>query len=150
MFNKREVLIVDDEPNTARAFCGALSEEGYDVYESANVETAIDMIQRNNIAAIITDAKMRCGDGTQLFEYVRENHPDIPVILLSASKTDEHAFAAATRKAFCYFKKPFDYVFLKGMIERAIEQHSLMKEVKILKNRLVSDPRRYRIIGNSA
>ena len=150
MYNKREVLIVDDEPNTARAFCGVLSEEGYDVYESANVETAIDMIQRNNIAAIITDAKMRCGDGTQLFEYVRENHPDIPVIVLTASKTDEHTFSAMTRNAFCYFKKPPDYLCLKGMIDRAVEQHSLKKEVQILKNRLIYDHMRYRIIGNTA
>ena len=150
MNNKREVLIVDDEPNSARAFYEVLSEEGYDVYESANVETAIDMIQRNDISAIITDAKMRCGDGTQLFDYVRENHPDIPVILLTASKTDEHAFSAMRRKAFCYFKKPPDYLFLKGMIERAVEQHSLKKEVQILKDKLVRDPRRYRIIGNSA
>jgi DNA-binding NtrC family response regulator len=150
MYNKREVLIVDDEPNSARAFSEVLTEEGYDVYESANVETAIDMIQRNDIAAIITDSKMRCGDGTQLFEYVRENHPDIPVILLTASKTDEHAFLAMSRKAFCYFKKPPDYLCLKGMIDRAVEQHSLKKEVQILKNRLVYDHMRYRIIGNTA
>ena len=150
MHNKRELLIVDDEPNSAGAFYEALSEEGYDVYESANVETAIDMIQSNDIAAIITDTKMRCGDGTLLFEYIGENHPDIPVILLTASKTDEHAFLTMARKAFCYFKKPPDYLCLKGMIDRAVEQHSLKKEVQILKNRLVYDHMRYRIIGNTA
>lgn len=141
---------MDDEPNSARAFCEVLSEEGYDVYESANAETAIDMIRRNDIAAIITDTKMQCGDGTQLFEYVRDNHPDIPVILLTASKTDEQVFSSMTRNAFCYFEKPPDYLFFKGIIDSAVEQHSLKKEVRILKNMLAYDHMRHRIIGKTA
>ena len=140
---------MDDEANSDRAFYEVLSEEGYAVYEAANAETAIDLIQKNDIAAIITDSRMRCEDGTQLSEYLKENYPEIPVILLMASKTDEHALSSMTRYAFCYFKKPPDYLLLKRMIERAVEQYSLKKELQILKNRLVCDPRRYRMIGNT-
>ena len=140
---------MDDEANSHRAFYEVLSEEGYDVYESANAETAIDLIQNNDIAAIITDSKMCCGDGTQLSEYLKENYSDIPVILLIPSEADEHALSAMTRYVFCYFRKPPDYLCLKGMIERAVEQYSLKRELQILKKRLLCDPRRYRMIGNT-
>lgn len=149
IYNKREILIVDDEANSDRTFYEVLSEEGYDVYESTNAETAIDLIQKNEIAVMVTDSRMRCEDGTQLSEYLKENYPDIPVILLMDSRTDEHALSAMTHYSFCNFKKPPDYLCLKGMIERAAEQYSLKKELQVLKSRLVYDPRRYRMIGNT-
>jgi DNA-binding NtrC family response regulator len=103
MSDIRKVLIVDDQPDSAGTFSAILSGAGYEVYEAGNADMALDLIQRDDISAIITDPQMQCGDGRQLFEYVTENHPDIPVILLTASRTDEHALSLMTRGAFCCF-----------------------------------------------
>jgi len=149
MRDRRKILIVDDEPNSIGAFSEMLSRDGYDVYEYAEAETAIDIIPRYDIAAVITDAGMHCRDGTQVFAYVKENYPAIPVILLTGHGTDGHAFSAMTRGAFCNFKKPPDYTCLKGVLDRAIELRFLKKEVEALKKGFSNENLRYQIIGNT-
>jgi len=149
MLDGRQVLIVDDEPDSIREFAEMLSQDGYDICTSSDAEKVIAMIPGNGIAAIITDDRMHCEDGTQLCEYITGNHPDIPVILLTAGRTDERAFSAMTPGVFCYFNKPPDYLCLKGILDRALEQRSLKKELQSLKRTRFDDNMRYRIVGNT-
>lgn len=104
--NKGEILVVDDEINALKVLSAILTEEGYEVFESKDVETAIKTIHRNNVDAIITDLKMPGNDGIYLFEYITKNYPDIPVIFLTAYGTVDSAVSAITRGAFYYFIKP--------------------------------------------
>ena len=149
MYKEKKILIVDDKPDSASAFCEVLSEDGYDVHKAPNVEKAIDTIQRNNISAIITDAGMHYRNRTQLFEYITEHHPDIPVVLLMSCGTDEWAYPSKIHNAFCYVERSPDYICLKTILARAVEQHSLKNELKYLKKNLTDENIRYRIIGNS-
>lgn len=144
------VLIVDDEPNAIKVLSAILSDEGYNVFESQNVDRAVNMIPKEAIDAVVTDLRMPDRDGMYLFEYIVENHPDIPVIFLTAYGTVDSAVSAITRGAFYYFIKPPDYLKLKGMLARAIEQRRLKRELEHLKERLSDDNNQYRIIGNSA
>ncbi len=149
MADSRKVLIVDVEPNSIREFSEILSEDGYEVYESSDVEKVIDMIPRNDISAIITESTMHRGDGTHLFQYVTENHPEIPVILLTAQGKDDHASPEMIQSAFCYLRKPPDYLCLKRMLDRAVEQRLLKKELRYLRESLLFENMHYRIIGNT-
>ncbi len=150
MIARQKVLIVDNEPGFAREFSDTLSEDGYDVYDSADVETAIDLIRRDNISAIIAGVEMQCSDGRYLYEYVAESHPSVPVILLSACRLAEQAPSHMPSGAFCYFKRPPDYLCLKGVLDRAVEQRLMKLELESLKNMLAGADTRYRLIGNSA
>lgn len=147
--NKGEILVVDDEINALKVLSAILTEEGYEVFESKDVETAIKTIHRNNVDAIITDLKMPGNDGIYLFEYITKNYPDIPVIFLTAYGTVDSAVSAITRGAFYYFIKPPDYGNLKGILARAVEQRRLKKEIELLRKRLSDESIQYRIIGNS-
>jgi len=149
MSDSRKVLIADGEPDSIRGFSEILSEDGYEVYESSDVEKVIDMIPVNDISAIIAESSMHRGDGTHLFQYVTENHPDIPVILLTASGSDEHAFSEMVQNAFCYLRKPPDYHCLKGMLDRAVEQRILKKELRYLRESLLYENMQYRVVGNT-
>ncbi|MDH4232441.1 MAG: sigma-54 dependent transcriptional regulator [Nitrospirota bacterium] len=151
MRDRKKVLIVDAEADSIRAFSEMLSKDGYDVFglTEAEADTAINEIPEYDIAAVITDAGMHCRDGTQVFDYVKENHPAIPVILLTGHGNDGHAFSALTRGAFCCFKKLPEYTCLKGVLDRAVELRSLKKEVEALKKGLPDENLLYRIIGSS-
>ncbi|HDZ88557.1 MAG TPA: response regulator, partial [Nitrospirae bacterium] len=96
MTGNGNILIVDDEPNAVKVLSSILSDEGYDVRESLDVDGAVDIILNNDIDAVITDLKMPGRDGMQFFEYVTKNHPDIPVIFLTAYGTVESAVSAMT------------------------------------------------------
>jgi DNA-binding NtrC family response regulator len=147
--NRQKILIIDNETKSCGTFCDMLAQDGYDVYNPEDAITAIDLIRRNDISALITDARVSSVDGKELHEYVTEYYPEIPVILLAGVQLDEAALSTATMRAFCYFKKPPDYLCLKGVVARAIEQHNLKKEVEALKNRLESESIHNRIIGNT-
>ncbi len=146
--NNRRVLIVDDEINAIKVLSAIISDAGYKVITSLTVEKAIKIIPQKDIDVVITDLKMPGEDGMQLFEYIAENHPDIPVIFLTAYGTVESAVYAMTRGAFYYFIKPPDYLKLKSMLAKALEQRFLKKEIEILRKRLSAEENHSTIIAN--
>ncbi|MEW6586611.1 MAG: sigma-54 dependent transcriptional regulator [Nitrospirota bacterium] len=144
-----KVLVVDDEPNAVRVLSAILSEGGYHVFESGDVEKAIGIVKTEDVDAIITDLKMPGRDGMNFFDYITENHSDIPVIFLTAYGTVESAVHAVTRGAFYYFIKPPDYWKLKSILSRAVEQRCLKRELESLRRRLLNENDHHRIIGKT-
>jgi DNA-binding NtrC family response regulator len=126
-----------------------LKEERYTVCEAMDYNGALSVVTRDDIDVVITDMKMPDRDGMQLFDYLSENHPDIPVIFLTAYGTVDSAVHAITQGAFYYFIKPPDYAKLKGILARALEQRLLKREIESLKSRLGIDEQEGRIIGKA-
>jgi DNA-binding NtrC family response regulator len=147
--DRRNVLIVDDEPNAIRVLSVILKEAGYDVLESSNVDNAISIVRNKDVDAIITDLKMPSKDGFQLFEYVSEHYPDMPVMFLTAYGTVESAVDAMRSGAYYYFIKPPDYPQLKSVLARAIEQHVVKKEFALLKKRASEGNKIFPLIGKT-
>jgi len=143
------VLVVDDEPNAARVLSAILLEEGYCVFESQDVDGAIKMMYREDVDAVITDIKMPGRDGMQFFEYLSENHADVPVIFLTAFGTVESAVHTIKRGAFNFFIKPPDYVKLKGALARAVEQRQMRRELEFLRKNPPGKGDGYPFVGNS-
>ncbi|MGD1074670.1 MAG: response regulator, partial [Thermodesulfovibrionales bacterium] len=146
---KGHVLIVDDEPNALKVLSAILTDEGYDVHASKDVDSATKALHKRAVDAIITDLKMPGKDGMQFFEYIAEEHPDIPVIFLTAYGTVESAVSAMTRGAFYYFIKPPDYPKLKGILARAVEQRRMKEEFEVLKKRHAEGNGQYLTIGKT-
>lgn len=130
---KGDILIVDDELNAVKTLSSILSLEGYYVCDSSDAESAARLIHQKNVDAIITDLRMPGKDGMDLFGYVKENCPYIPVIFLTAYGTVESAVQAIQQGAFYYFIKPPDYAQLKNTVARAVETGRLKKRLEIAK-----------------
>ena len=149
MMDSKKVLIVDDEPNAIRVLSVILKEEGYHVLESMNVDSAVGIIHNEDVDAIITDLKMPDKDGFELFKYVSEHHPDMPVMFLTAYGTVESAVSAMTSGAFYYFIKPPDYPRLKNVLAQAIEKHSAKKQFEYLKKNVFQENNLHPLIGKA-
>jgi DNA-binding NtrC family response regulator len=117
------VLLVDDEPNATRVLSAILRADKYSVLEAMCVDSALNLIKRNHIDAIITDVKMPGKDGYELFDYVNKHYPQIPVIFLTAYGRIDSAVASLSKGAFYYFVKPPDYQKLKQILVSAISQN---------------------------
>jgi DNA-binding NtrC family response regulator len=115
-----KVLLVDDEPNALKVLGAIMTDAGFDVITSFNGEKAKEIVSRQDVGVLITDLKMPGTDGMQLFEYVSQCHPEIPVIFLTAYGTVESAVHAMTHGALYYFIKPPDHMKLKEMVEKAL------------------------------
>jgi DNA-binding NtrC family response regulator len=127
--NENKILIVDDEPSIIKSLSILFSSEGYNVFESDNVNDAQNIIRRHDIDAVITDLKMPGKDGTDLLEYIIEYYPDIPVVFITAYGTVESAVDALTSGAFYYFVKPLDIEKLRSTIRRAIIKRLQIKKL---------------------
>ncbi|BCR05294.1 sigma-54-dependent Fis family transcriptional regulator [Desulfuromonas versatilis] len=143
------VLIVDDEPNAVRVLSAILNEEGYRVFEARHVDEAVDTLDSHEVDAVITDMKMPGRSGIDLFDHVAEHFPDVPVIFLTAFGTVESAVSAMTRGAFYYFVKPPDFLNLKGILARAVEQRQLKRELHALKQQLAGQDNQPQLVGKT-
>jgi DNA-binding NtrC family response regulator len=147
--DKAGILIVDDERNARRVLSAILEKMQYNIFQADCVDRAIEILSTESIDTVITDLKMPGKDGLYLFNYLKENFTDIPVIFLTAFGTVDSAVTAMTEGAFFYFIKPPDYVKLKAILNKAVEQKKLKNENAELRSRLESTYRFSNIIGRS-
>jgi DNA-binding NtrC family response regulator len=146
---KGNLLIVDDEPNALRVLSAILGNASYNVFNADSVDRAVELISTERIDVVITDLKMPEKDGMDLFNYLNSNSPDIPVIFLTAFGTVDSAVTAMAKGSFYYFIKPPDYMKLKAILDKALEQRRLKSEIAELRNQLESTYRFVNIIGKS-
>ncbi|HMK50802.1 MAG TPA: sigma-54 dependent transcriptional regulator [Thermodesulfovibrionales bacterium] len=143
------ILIVDDEPNAIKVLSAILVNDGYDVFDATDGKTAVRTVSNKDIDLVITDIKMPGMNGMQLFEYLHNAHPDIPIIFLTAYGTVEDAVDALTMGSFYYFIKPPDYSKLRTVVSKAVEQRRMKKELASLREMVTDKDAGHEIVGNS-
>ncbi len=86
-------------------------------------------------------------DGLQLLDAVKEQHPELPVVMISGHGNIETAVSAIKRGAYDFIEKPFKADRLVLVADRALEASQLKREVKELKQ---LSPVGQAMIGNSS
>jgi DNA-binding NtrC family response regulator len=147
--DRKEVLIVDDEPNAIKVLSVILRGEGYHVHEAMSVDNAVEVMHSEDIDAVITDLKMPDKDGFELFNHVSRHHPHTPVLFLTAYGSVESAVNAMTSGAYYYFIKPPDYPKLKNVLATAIEDNAALKKFEDLKKKSFPRSDSPRFVGHA-
>lgn len=147
--DRANVLIVDDEQNARTVLSAILKEVPCNISQAEGTDRAIEVLAAEKIDAVITDLKMPGRDGLSLFHFIQSHYPDIPVIFLTAYGTVDSAVSAMAEGAFFYFIKPPDYIKLKAVLAKAVEQKQLKNEIADLRSRLETTYRFSNIIGRS-
>ena len=132
MIGKR-ILVVDDEQSLRRVTQLKLQQAGYDASTACDGATALDLLARNPQDLIITDMKMPGLSGIDLLRKVKEDYPEIIVIVVTAFGTIESAVEAMRLGAYDYLIKPINAEALKMVVSRALEHHRLREEVRSLR-----------------
>ena len=132
MIGKR-ILVVDDEESLRRVTQLKLQQAGYDASTAADGATALEWLVRNPQDLIITDMKMPGMSGIDLLRKVKDDYPEIIVILVTAFGTIESAVEAMRLGAYDYLIKPINADALRIVVSRALEHHRLREEVRSLR-----------------
>ncbi len=127
------MLIVDDEALLRWSLRERLGKEGYDVLEAGTVAEARAQIGAE-VDLLLLDFKLPDGDGLSVLKFVKEQHPDILVILMTAFSTIENAVEAMKLGAFHYVNKPFNLDEVALLVEKALETSQLRREVRNLRS----------------
>ncbi|MEW5736456.1 MAG: sigma-54 dependent transcriptional regulator [Thermodesulfobacteriota bacterium] len=143
------ILIVDDEKNYPPVIAAVLQDEGYATFTANAGETALMILDESDVDLVLTDMKMPGMDGLELMARIKERHPDLPVIMMTAYGTVEKGLEAMDKGAFSYIWKPFQNEQLILFVKRALTLRQVMAENKRLRNELGSQYRFDNIIGKS-
>src|SRR5580704_8350110 len=122
-----EVLVVDDEPVTARGYARALAAAGYKVSVAHDGREASVLAKGHRFDAIISDIAMPDMDGLALLRAVRETDLDVPMIFMTGSPALESALAAIEYGAFRYLVKPVAPDAIIETVGRAVRVHKLAR-----------------------
>ncbi len=143
-----DILIVDDEADIREGVSGILSDEGHNTRTAKNSDEALAAIEARRPQLIFLDIWMQGSrlDGMQLLEIVKQQHPNLPVVMISGHGNIETAVQAIRLGAYDFIEKPFKADRLVLVAERALETSRLKREVSELRARAGATNR---IVGRS-
>jgi two-component system nitrogen regulation response regulator GlnG len=116
----KPVWIVDDDRSIRWVFEKALSREGIEYNSFASAREALDALPGGAPQVLISDIRMPGQSGIELLQEVKEKHPAVPVIVMTAYSDLESAVAAFQGGAYEYLPKPFDVDQAVELIRRAL------------------------------
>src|SRR3954454_4647882 len=130
-----EILIVDDEADIRDLVAGILEDEGYETRTAKNSDDALAAVALRRPGLVFLDIWLQGSrlDGLQLLEAMKQEHPELPIVMISGHGNIETAVAAIKQGAYDFIEKPFKADRLVLVAERALENSRLNREVKALK-----------------
>ena len=127
---RKKLLVADDEPSMRELLKMLLESEGYDVLLASDGTEASEVFakEKEHIDAVIQDLKMPGLQGTDLLRWLKEEAPDVPVIVITAFSTWDSAVEAMRLGAFDFIRKPFDTDTIRSVVNRAVERRAFIRE----------------------
>lgn len=116
------ILVAEDEPQTAQLIEFKLKQQGYAVTIVSNGEQALKMLSANPPSLLILDGMMPVMDGFEVLRRVREDQKTraIPVIMLTAKSREKDVVTGLELGASDYIVKPFSPAELVARIKKVL------------------------------
>ena len=119
------ILVVDDEPDIAELFRQRFRRETrqgtYVLHYAASGEEALDRLSEEiepELLAVLSDINMPGMDGLRLLAEIKQRHPDLTVMMVTAYGDDERRRRAAEHGAAQFLTKPVDFDHLKAQLSQ--------------------------------
>jgi len=125
----KPIWVVDDDQSIRFVLEKALSREQFSVRTFSSPRDVIKALDEGDTPqVVVSDIRMPGGSGIDLLATVKQRHPGLPVIIMTAFSDLDSAVSAFQGGAFEYLPKPFDVTTAVDLIRRAVEE-SLREEV---------------------
>jgi DNA-binding NtrC family response regulator len=134
---RKYVMVVDDEATARSGLEKLLLQEGFEVASASDGAAALEVAAERVPDLVVTDLKMPGMDGLELLRRLREQHENLPVIVVTAFGDVTSAVAAMRVGADDYLTKPVDFDALLVALERALERRALKIEAESLRRQLL-------------
>lgn len=118
---EQRVLIIDDEPDIRELLEITLLRMGLDTMTAGNVADAIDLLKTSPPDLCLTDMKLPDGTGIDIARFIQQNHPDIPVAVITAYGSMDTAVEALKAGAYDFVSKPVELPKLRDLIQTALK-----------------------------
>ena len=115
------VLIVEDDANLRGALFDTLSGDSLKVLTAESGPAALDILGKEDIGLVVSDLQMKPMDGATLLRNIREDHPGLPSVLMTAYGTIENAVDVMRDGAADYLVKPFSADALRAVVSKYLK-----------------------------
>jgi two-component system nitrogen regulation response regulator NtrX len=143
-----DILIVDDESDIRELVAGILDDEGHRTRTAGTSDEALQAVEARRPSLIFLDIWLQGSrlDGLQVLDVIKDQHPDVPVVMISGHGNIETAVSAIKKGAYDFIEKPFKADRLVLVADKALENSRLKREVKELTTRSLQSSK---IVGHS-
>lgn len=144
-----KILIVDDELIVRESLGGWLERDGHKVDKAASGEEALEKCEKTRYDILLLDIKMEGMSGLDVLKKVKENDPDVSVVMITAYGSIPSAIEAMKSGAHEYLLKPFDPDELMVLIEKIRKHQAETRETQFLREQYKERTRFENMIGQS-
>lgn len=123
--SQEKVLVVDDEPELAELVRDYLKKEGFEVILAFDGEQGLEIYQRHKPSLVILDILLPKIDGFELCRMIR-NDSAVPILMLSAKKSDVDKILGLGLGADDYLTKPFSPGELVARVKAQIRRYTML------------------------
>ncbi|MDR4504865.1 MAG: sigma-54 dependent transcriptional regulator [Candidatus Scalindua sp.] len=134
--NKKKILVVEDDEYVLGSIKSVLDDEGYNVKTASNGLEALSFYRKTPYALVISDLKMPQMDGFELLKQLKDEYPDVSLIMMTAYGSVRTAVEAMKIGAYDYLTKPFSAEELRLVVSRVFEKQNLIIENRALRKEL--------------
>lgn len=140
------ILIVDDEKGILQSLSSILQDEGYDISTAENGADALKLAKEDTPLLVLLDIWLPDIDGIEVLRRIKEQMPEIIVIMMSGHGTIETAVKATKLGAYDFIEKPLSLEKVSLIVKHAIDQQRLEEENLLLRQKV---EKKYELIGRS-
>src|SRR5438552_11843274 len=131
-----KILVVEDDPDIRKILEMFLTEKGFRVKMADGAPRALELLGEEPIDLILSDVRMPGMSGLDLLRHVKEEDPEIQLVLMSAYSSVKDAVEAIQLGAADYVEKPIDFRRLDRVLHTVLERCQLQHRTRILEQRL--------------
>ncbi|HEX3438153.1 MAG TPA: sigma-54 dependent transcriptional regulator [Pseudacidobacterium sp.] len=143
------ILIIDDEAAIRESLETLLTLEGYVVNTAPEGESGLDRLGRASYDLVLLDLALPGKNGLEILPLIRQQYPDLPVIMITAYGTVDNVVEAIRTGAQNFIQKPWDNEKLLADIRSAIARYRVEEENVQLKRALKQRYNFENIVGKS-
>jgi two-component system nitrogen regulation response regulator NtrX len=142
----KSILIIDDEQSIRESLKGILQDEGFRTLFAESGEEGLALLKEESPDLVLLDIWLPGIDGLETLQNIRQDFPELLVIMMSGHGTIETAVKATKLGAYDFIEKPLSLEKVLLCIENAMKVGQLVEENRSLKAKIAKE---YEMIGNS-
>ena len=125
------ILIVEDDRSLCSGVALALQSEQVQTLSCHSLTEARQILAAQPVALLVLDVNLGDGSGLDLLRELRENGPDVPVILLTANDLETDVVAGLELGADDYVTKPFSLMVLRARVRAQLRKRGVPSRIRI-------------------
>ena len=115
------ILVVDDEHLVRNLTAQVLERAGYDVVSVGDAQSALELLEQNDVDLVVSDVVMPGLSGVELLNEIRDRRPDLPILLMTGGSPEpERTSRALELGASGIVYKPFSHADLIDAVRAAL------------------------------